>query len=86
MPDHKTLPVPGYTDQSAERVALVTQNKRLEEMVLRQLDSMRNNDPGVPVDIDQRWLAIGRTHLEQAFMAINRAVFQPQRVKLEGEE
>jgi len=32
--------------------------------------------------IDKRWLAIGRTQLEQAFMAINRSVFQPERVKL----
>jgi hypothetical protein len=34
------------------------------------------------LNVDQRWLAIGRTHIEEAFMAINRAVFQPQRVKL----
>lgn len=81
MTDHKTLPVPGYTDQSAARVALVVQNKRLEEQILRQLDSMKASE-----QVDQRWLAIGRTQLEQAFMAINRAVFQPQRANLEGEE
>ncbi len=33
-------------------------------------------------NIDQRWLAIGRAHLEQAFMAINRAIFKPGRVEL----
>lgn len=37
-------------------------------------------------EFDQRWLAIGRTHLEQGFMAINRAVFRPQRIELPEEE
>lgn len=77
MTDYKPLPVAGYTDQSPENVALVNQNKRLEEQVLRQLDLMGDNP-----EIDKRWLAIGRTHLEQAFMAINRAVFKPRRTPL----
>jgi hypothetical protein len=33
-------------------------------------------------EVDQRWLAIGRTHIEQGFMAINRSIFRPERVKL----
>lgn len=33
--------------------------------------------------VDKRWLAISRTQLEQAFMALNRSIFKPQR--LEGE-
>ena len=36
----------------------------------------------MPEAAREQWLAIGRTHLEQAFMAINRAVFQPGRVAL----
>lgn len=77
MTDHQPLPVAGYTTQSDERVATVNKNKQLEEMVLQRLDFLKERE-----DVDQRWLAIGRTSLEQAFMAINRAVFQPQRVKL----
>jgi hypothetical protein len=74
--EHTPLPVSGYTTQSAAKVALVNQNKRLEEMVLRQLDLM-----AVDLDLDQRWLAIGRTGIQNAFMAINRAVFQPGRIE-----
>lgn len=55
---HEPLPVQGYTAQPGSNVAVVNQNKELEERVLR------------------------RTHIEQAFMAINRAVFQPQRIAL----
>lgn len=74
---HDGLPVAGYRPQSDEAVQLVNGHKRLEETVLRHLDRMREN-----AAIDQRWLAIGRTHIEEAFMAINRSVFRPGRVRL----
>lgn len=77
---HQSLPVHGYSAQTEEKVALVNRNKVSEEVMLRELDAMKA-DP----EIDQRWLAIGRTHIEQAFMAINRAVFKPGRVRLEGD-
>lgn len=71
------LPVSGYKPQSDDRVATVNVNKALEERVLRQLDEMKAD-----ATVDQRWLAIGRTAIEKGFMAVNRAVFQPGRVKL----
>jgi hypothetical protein len=80
MAEHKPMPVAGYTSQSEERVATVNINKQIEEQVLRRLDELKDR-----ADIDQRWLAIGRTGVEKSFMAINRAVFQPQRAKLDGD-
>lgn len=80
MTQHQGLPVAGYTTQSDDRVATVNINKQIEEQVLRRLDELQ----GI-AGIDGRWLAIGRTHVEQAFMAINRAVFRPTRVALPGE-
>lgn len=76
--DHKGLPVEGYKPQSQSNVDLVNYNKRLEEKVLRQMDHLATIDY-----IDKRWLAISRTQLEQAFMAMNRSIFKPGR--LEGE-
>lgn len=32
--------------------------------------------------IDKRWLAIGVTYLQIAFMAMNRSVFKPTRISL----
>ncbi|MFC6447170.1 Acb2/Tad1 domain-containing protein [Shinella zoogloeoides] len=81
MPDHKGLPVAGYQPQSEARIVLVNENKMVEEGVLRLLDMLAT----LP-EIDQRWLAIGRSHIEQGFMAINRAVFRPGRIKLDGDE
>lgn len=73
----KAPPIPGYQDVSAQKQALVSQNKLVEEEVLRLLDVLKTK-----AEIDQRWLAIGRTHIEEGFMAVNRAIFQPQRVSL----
>lgn len=81
MNEHKGLPVSGYRPQSANAVSVVNNNKAIEERVLRMLD-----DIGQMTDVDQRWLAIGRTHIEQGFMAVNRAVFQPERVGLPGDD
>lgn len=76
-PVHEGLPVHGYNPQPNANVMAVNHNKELEETLLRVLDGMKTNP-----DIDGRWLAIGRTHLEQGFMAVNRAIFKPGRVKL----
>lgn len=78
MAEHEGLPVSGYRPQSEENVALVNNFKQTEERILRTLDELAKEGE----TIDKRWLAIGRTGIEQAFMAINRAVFQPGRVKL----
>ncbi|MDI1263875.1 MAG: hypothetical protein PS018_11520 [bacterium] len=86
------LPVPGYRPQSDATVDLVSQNKRLEENTLRVLDDLAtmkgpaaSNDKPSVIAVDQRWLAIGRTAIEQGFMAVNRAVFKPGRVTLPGD-
>lgn len=71
------LPVSGYRPQKEAAVALVNLNKDAEERVLRILDSLAARD-----DVDKRWLAIGRTAIENGFMAVNRAIFQPERVAL----
>lgn len=73
----KPLPVAGYTDQTGDKVALVNENKVLEEKVLRQLDAMKGN-----TDCDPRMVAIAFTKMQEAFMWMNRAVFQPKRIDL----
>lgn len=77
----KGLPVHGYQPQSQEAVDAVNRNKTLEEVVLRHFDQLALIDA-----VDKRWLAIGRTAIEQGFMAVNRAIFKPGRVALDGDE
>ena len=77
---HDGLPVSGYRPQTADKVSLVNANKEAEEQVLRILDGLAARQ-----EVDKRWLAIGRTAIENGFMAVNRAVFQPGRVALPGD-
>jgi hypothetical protein len=72
--EHEGLPVHGYAKQSASAVQMVNQHKLLEEHILRRLDELSTQG------LDNRWLAIARTHIELGFMALNRGVFQPQRI------
>jgi hypothetical protein len=81
MTDLEGLPVKGYNRQSEFAIMAVNANKEMEESMLRVIDALAKDK-----DIDQRWLAIGRTHIEQGFMAINRAIFRPSRVALPGDE
>lgn len=86
---HEGLPVPGYRPQTDEAIELVTVFKRHEERLLRMLDHLaKDTGPrvGPGLRIDGRWLAIGRTQLEQAFMAINRSIFAPSRARLPEDE
>lgn len=81
MSDHKGLPIAGYVDQTSEAVQMVNLNKRDEEKILRSIDLY-----GMNPDVDKRWLAIAKTHIEQGFMAMNRAIFRPKRIDLPEDE
>lgn len=89
MTKHEGLPVAGYQPQSDDNVATVNENKVLEERILRQIDRLMlrigAKGPGV-LTVDGRWLSISRTLIEQGFMALNRAVFQPSRIDLPDDQ
>jgi hypothetical protein len=71
-------PVLGYSPVTESKADLVNVNKRLEEIILRRIEELQKHP-----ETDKRMLAKGFTDIQQAFMWINRAVFQPAR--LEGE-
>jgi hypothetical protein len=76
------LPVHGYVAQPQSAIDLVNTLKLAEESLLRMIDEMRDKGH----QYDQRWLAIARTQFEQGYMALNRAIFKPERAKLPGDE
>ncbi len=75
--EHAGLPVAGYQPQTDEKVALVNENKVLEEKVLRQIE--KSKAAGA---YDGRMASIAFTGVQEAFMWLNRAVFQPSRIDL----
>jgi len=74
---HQGLPVSGYLPQGADKVAVVNANKLLEEQCIRAAEAIQKRE-----DCDPRMAALAITGLQQAFMWLNRAVFQPARIKL----
>jgi hypothetical protein len=72
--------VKGYTTQTQDAVDLVNGNKQTEEMILRLMDGLAKDGRA-----DPRWLAVARTHFEQGYMALNRAIFKPERIRLPNE-
>lgn len=95
------LPVHGYRAQPAANVALVNEFKQDEERLLRKLDALVARKPWCdigtgrfhteassesPLATDPRFVALARTHFQEGFMALNRAVFQPGRIALPEDE
>ena len=77
------LPVAGYKPTQPQwALDLVNENKVLEERVLRQIERHQAVCAERPQDIDGRGVSIAKTKIQEAFMWLNRAVFQPGRVAL----
>jgi hypothetical protein len=82
-------PVSGYRSQSDANIALVNEFKVDEERLLRKIDALMNEVPestSAMVTDQFGWLLEARSHIQIGFMALNRAVFQPGRVKLPEDE
>jgi len=74
-------PIVGYRELDADELKAINQLKEIEERTLRVVEAMQGM-----LNMDPRWLAIGRTHLEQGFGAINRAIAKPKRIALPEDE
>lgn len=64
--------IKGYRDLTAEEIAAMNEGKTLAEQVGAWIDELMA-DPTT----DKRWVAIGKTHLQQGFMAALRGIAQP---------
>jgi hypothetical protein len=70
--DNQHKHIRGYRDLSQDEIDLMNEGKALAEQVgayVAKLKSLHG--------IDQRWVSIGTTHLQQGFMAVIRGVAQP---------
>jgi hypothetical protein len=65
--------VTGYRKHTQQEVDVVNTNKGMENDLGLWLKQLRTDVP----DADPRWLALARTHFQEGFMALNRAVFRP---------
>lgn len=65
--------ITGYRNLSDEEIALMNAIKEHGNRVGELVEALAKNKTGY----DQRWVNIGKTHLQQGFMALSRAVAKP---------
>jgi hypothetical protein len=66
--------ITGYRQLSEAEVVLMNEGKALAEQVGAYIQRLKDN--GGP-SLDQRWVSIGATQLQQGFMAVIRGIAQP---------
>lgn len=71
MKDQHTM-IKGYRDLSQEEINATNAVKKEAERIGFLIEELEANE-----HLDQRWVAIAKTHLQQGFMAAVRAVAQP---------
>lgn len=72
-PTYGTPPILGYRELTKREVDAVNKMKRMEAEILAELAELSKTGGAVR----KRWTAIGRTDIEKAFMAVNRAILTP---------
>lgn len=71
--------LPGYRTLTKDQLKMMSHNKPLEEIVLRQIDKHVREHGSK--EIDQRWVSVARTHIQEGFMALGRSIAQPERIR-----
>lgn len=80
--------ITGYRQLSQEEVALMNEGKALAEQCGAYIAKLRQHpsshpsgnaptEPGPLPTLDQRWVSIGATSIQQGFMAVIRGIAQP---------
>lgn len=66
--------IKGYRELNEQEIAAINEIKEVAENVECLIESIINRPAA---DADKRWAAIARTHLQEGFMALTRAVAKP---------
>lgn len=70
--DNQHRKIVGYRELNADEIALMNEIKETGVDLGNLVSELELND-----ELDQRWVAIGKTHLQQGLMALTRAVAKP---------
>lgn len=71
--DNQHKLIKGYRDLSQEEIDAMNAVKKEAERIGYLIEELEDNTL-----LDQRWVAIAKTHLQQGFMAAVRSVAQPE--------
>ena len=71
--DNQHKQIKGYRDVSQSEIDQMNKAKMLAIQVGELVEQMQNNS-----ELDQRWVAFGKTDLQKGFMSIIRAIAKPE--------
>lgn len=77
--DNQHRQIKGYRELSQAEIDVMNEIKSAGAQIGALVEKLRtmNGVPAGAAAIDQRWIAIGATHLQQGFMALTRGVARP---------
>lgn len=64
--------IKGYRELTPEEISLMNTSKELADACGALIEVLETTE-----DIDQRWLAIGKTDLQKGFMSVVRSIARP---------
>jgi len=70
--DNQHRKIMGYRDLSQDEIDMMNGIKTVGVELGELIDGLRKME-----ELDQRWVSIGATHLQQGLMALTRAVAKP---------
>lgn len=65
--------IKGYRELTAGEIELINEVKAMGDGISMLIDAMVQQG----TRYDQRWVSIGKTHMQQGLMALTRAIAQP---------
>lgn len=76
--DNQHKLIVGYRDLSEDEIGLMNRVKELAGLTGTLVENLKTYQAGEPgQELDQRWIAIGATELQQGFMALVRGIARP---------
>ena len=70
--DNQHRKIKGYRELSEEEIAMMNEVKETGKELGVLIDTFRDFP-----QLDQRWVSIGATHLQQGLMALTRSIAKP---------
>jgi len=77
MVENQHEKITGYRDLSEAEIALMNECKAMA-VAVGDLCNKISTSPDADILVDMRWHAIGRTQLQQGFMALIRSIARPE--------
>ena len=74
--DNQHRQIKGYRELNEVEIALMNKIKEKGVELQSLIDDLGNSEG--PTKADPRWLAIGKTHLQEGLMSLTRAIAKPE--------